>query len=92
MSQNNTTSLRSVQDCLHALQNFVHALEDEKSILINASKQLLVVMQEDDAAMDTLYHLEGTILPNIDRALKNAEELARYLSRYAEMLIEVYKR
>ena len=86
-----TTSLASVQTTLHALQAFIHSLEDEKNCIIDAGRQLSVSLQQDDAAWETLERLNDIILPDIDRAIERAGELASYLAVYVNRLIETYE-
>ena len=86
------SNLQSVQTCIHALQKFYHSLEDEKNCIIQSGKQLAVVLQDDDAAWETLYRLNDIILPNIDRSIEKAEELIKLLSNYADMLINTYSK
>ena len=87
-----TTSLSSVQTSLHALQTFTHSLEDEKNCIIDAGRQLAVALKEDDAAWETLERLNDIILPDIDRAIESAGELASHLFEYANMLIDTYEK
>lgn len=90
MSDNNPTSLHSVQSCLHAIQRFYDTLQAEKASIIESGNLLLLEMQRDDAAYETLYHLKDVIIPDMNRALKQAEELIEYLASYAQMLIDNY--
>ena len=86
-----TTSLSSVQASLHALQAFIHSLQDEKACIIESGKQLAIALKEDDASWETLKRLNDIILPDIDRAINNGEQLAAHLYGYANMLIETYE-
>lgn len=89
-NNNNTTSLHSVQACLHAIQRFYNDLKTQKTSIIDAGNLLLLEMERDDAAYETLYHLNDVIIPDMNRALEKAEELILYLSGYAQMLIDTY--
>ena len=60
------------------------------SSIIDAGNLLLLEMERDDAAYETLYHLNDVIIPDMNRALEKAEELILYLSGYAQMLIDTY--
>lgn len=90
MSENNTTSLHSVQACMHAIQNFYNTLASEQARIQDAGNLLLLEMERDDASYETLYHIQDVINPDINRALRQAEELIQYLAAYAQMLIDNY--
>lgn len=86
------TSLQSVQLCLNALKTFVLAMEDEKTAIINAGRQLAVALQEDDAAWETLDRLNDIILPDLDRAIGRADILVDHLSEYVDRIIDTYEK
>ena len=93
MSESNTpTSLNSVESCLKALKTFVLAMEDEKTGIIDAGKQLAVALQEDDAAWETLDRLNDIILPDLDKAIEYAGILVNELSDYSDRIIDTYEK